>query len=126
MGDVEMVPPRPQDELNAFVVMASGLFLAAERGHNPQVNSFLDAYHYIATSLSVGYANIFPVTPLGRLIGAVTMIVGPTLSARALDRGDATPAPPPTSDPLLLARLDEILVELRALNQRGAAPHEPG
>jgi hypothetical protein len=111
---------RPIDELNTFVVLAAGLFLAAERGHNPQVNSYWDAYHYIATSLSVGYANIFPVTPLGRLIGGMTMIVGPALSARALDRGE--PPDPAAADPELVSRLDEILVELRRLNAARGAP----
>jgi hypothetical protein len=40
---------------------------------------------YVSTSLSVGYANIFPVTQAGKAIGALVQMVGPALSAKALD-----------------------------------------
>ena len=81
--------------------MASALFFVAEHGENPQVRTFWDAFHYIATSLSVGYANIFPTTPMGKLIGGVVMMVGPALSARVLDEGQKLPeslSPPPPAD----------------------------
>ena len=45
------------------------LFYWAESGANPSVQTYWDAVHYIATSLSVGYANIFPVTQAGKAIG---------------------------------------------------------
>ena len=93
---------------------AAALFYWAEKDANPSVATYWDAVHYIATSLSVGYANIFPVTQLGKTIGAVIMTVGPALSARALDPPPA-PAPPPSTDPALLAKLDQILTELRKL-----------
>ena len=83
----------PIDELSALVTWGSALFFWAEEGHNDGVRSYWDALHYIATSLSVGYANIFPVTPLGKTIGAIVMMVGPALSARALE-----PAHPESSD----------------------------
>src|SRR5436305_2595888 len=73
----------PIDELNALVTMGAALFYWAEEGQNDSVRTYWDALHYIATSLSVGYANIFPVTPLGKAIGAVVMMVGPSLSAHA-------------------------------------------
>jgi len=75
------------EELTDFVCTAAVLFLAAEEGHNPAVNTYWDALHYISTSLSVGYSNIFPVTQAGKAIGAVVQMVGPALSAKALDRG---------------------------------------
>jgi len=50
------------------------------------VKTYWDALHYVSTSLSVGYANIFPVTPAGKAIGAVVQMLGPALSSRALDR----------------------------------------
>jgi hypothetical protein len=85
-----------REELTELVAAASALFFLAENGHNPQVQTYFDAFHYIATSLSVGYANIFPVTPMGKLIGGVVMMVGPALSARILE-----PAPTPPQAPVL-------------------------
>ena len=88
------------EELTDFVCSAAVLFLCAEEGHNPSVRTYWDALHYVSTSLSVGYANIFPVTQAGRAIGAVVQMVGPALSARALERN----APD---------KMDEVLAELR-------------
>jgi voltage-gated potassium channel len=95
-----------------FVATAAALFLAAEQEHNPSVRTYWDALHYISTSLSVGYANIFPVTQWGKAIGAVVQMVGPALSSKALD---APPAAPEAAraDPEMLQRLDAILEELR-------------
>jgi hypothetical protein len=107
----------PGEELAALVAWGAAVFYWAEAGANPAVRSYWDAAHYIATSLSVGYANIFPVTALGKAIGAVVMMVGPALSARALDqsqaRGDDGGAA------LLAGKLDEILAELRRANGAG-------
>ncbi|HUJ25415.1 MAG TPA: ion channel [Myxococcales bacterium] len=75
------------EELADFVCAAAALFYCAEEGHNPSVRTFWDALHYISTSLSVGYANIFPVTQAGKAIGAVVQMVGPALSSKALDPG---------------------------------------
>src|SRR3954464_11604052 len=104
----------PVDELSALVTWGSALFFWAEEGHNDAVKTYWDAVHYIATSLSVGYANIFPVTPLGKTIGAVVMMVGPALSARALE-----PAHPESADAsagAVVEKLDAILDELKKLN----------
>ena len=49
------------------------------------MQTYWDALHYVSTSLSVGYANIYPVTQTGRLIGAVVQMLGPALSSKALD-----------------------------------------
>jgi hypothetical protein len=129
-------PPRgatatPAEELSALVTWGAAAFYWAEAGQNPAVRTYWDALHYIATSLSVGYANIFPVTAIGKAIGAVVMMVGPALSARALDEargaGDATGgrgAAPAAAGAVpgevavdLGAKLDAILVELRRLNE---------
>src|SRR6266700_5698822 len=76
----------PGEELSLLVAWGAALFYWAESDANPMVRSYWDGLHYVSTALSVGYANIFPVTPLGKLIGAVVMTVGPALSARALDQ----------------------------------------
>lgn len=117
----ELAPPAatamtPIEELNALVTWGAMLFYWAEVGHNDGVKTYFDALHYIATSLSVGYANIFPCTAFGKAIGAAVMMVGPALSARALESGQGKAGA--DSDPALIAKLDEVLVELRKLNAR--------
>jgi voltage-gated potassium channel len=114
------------DQLTELVTQAAVLFYLAEEPQNPSVKTYWDALHYIATSLSVGYANIFPVTALGKAIGAVVQMVGPAMSSKALDRPFAPKAADgealslPAFDRELLSRLDAVLDELRAL--RGALP----
>ncbi|WP_394827097.1 ion channel [Pendulispora albinea] len=121
----------PAEELATFTAWATAIFYLAEVDKNPKVRTYFDAYHYIATSLSVGYANVFPVTQVGKMVGAVVMMVGPSLSARALDSG--APVAPESSgaareqaagfgeaSSALVAKLDEILVELRRANGRSS------
>jgi voltage-gated potassium channel len=116
--------PSPMEELCAVVGAAAMAFYWAEKDQNPAVRTFWDALHYIATSLSVGYANIFPVTPVGKAIGAAVMMVGPALSARALDRGPAGGTEP--ADGGVASRLDAILVELRKLNAAREGSRDTG
>jgi hypothetical protein len=111
----ELAAATPADSLCALVGTSAALLYFAEVGRNPGIKDYWDAFHYIATSLSVGYANIFPVTPLGKIIGAAVQMVGPALSARVLDGdGDGRGSQP---DPVV-EKLDQILVELRRLNSR--------
>ncbi len=109
------VPVAPVEELSALVTWGAALFYWAEEGQNDGVRTYWDALHYIATSLSVGYANIFPVTPLGKTIGAVVQMLGPALSARALD---AAEPPADAAQAAVVDKLDAILVELKKLNAR--------
>jgi hypothetical protein len=104
--------PTPMESLCALVGTGAMAFYWAEKDENPAVRTYWDAVHYVATCLSVGYANIFPVTQVGKAIGAAVMMVGPALSAGALE-GHEAPAP---DDPALGDKLDAILAELRKLN----------
>jgi hypothetical protein len=117
MAATELAPPAPSpgETLCALVGGAAALFYWFEKDDNPSVKTYWDALHYVSTSLSVGYANLFPVTPAGKLLASILMTVGPSLAARALDSGH---------DDGVAARLDEVLVELRKLNATlaGAAP----
>src|SRR5262245_38427191 len=110
----------PAEELSTFVSGAAALFFWAEEGYNDGIRTYWDALHYIATSLSVGYANVFPVTPLGKTVGTVVQMLGPALSARALDSADSSPESSSEgsggADAQVLARLDAILDELRRHN----------
>ena len=105
----------PSEELGLLVSWGAAAFYWAEAGTNPMVRSYWDALHYVSTALSVGSANVFPVTALGKAIGAVVMTIGPALSARALDQ---SPAQQGDGTALLAGKLDAILAELR--RQHGA------
>src|SRR4051812_16959699 len=81
-GEAERCPLRNSA---ALVSASAAVFLAAERGHNPKVRDIYDALVYCSTCLSVGYADIFPRTPIGKLIGTFLMTLGPSLAAKGLD-----------------------------------------
>jgi hypothetical protein len=109
---LERLLDEPAESLVAVVGVAAAVFYWAEVDANDNVNTYWDALHYIATSLSVGYANIFPVTPVGKLIGAAVMMIGPALSGKVFKQEDETGA-----------KLGEVVAELKALRaQLAAAP----
>jgi len=76
---------KPAANTLSIVAISAGIFFAAEKNHNPKVNSIYDALVYCSTCLSVGYHDIFPRTPVGKLVGTLLMTVGPALAARTLD-----------------------------------------
>jgi hypothetical protein len=69
----------------ALVGLSTLLFYAAERDHNHKVNDIWDSLIYCSTCISVGYADIFPRTPIGKIIGSALMTIGPALAAKTLD-----------------------------------------
>jgi voltage-gated potassium channel len=75
----------PIDALATVVLGGSYLFYLAEKGKNPKIRTFQDALIVITTSLSVGYAQAFPVTESGKAIASFVMTFGPALSTRAFD-----------------------------------------
>ncbi len=83
---LDWVEANPLDASVEFLGVASLLFYQAEKGQNPKIETYVDAFYYISTCASVGYADIFAVTQTGRVIAALVMIVGPALAARSLDR----------------------------------------
>jgi hypothetical protein len=78
--------PSRAEELCTLVAGAAALFYYVEKDHNPGVKDYWDALHYVSTALSVGYANVFPVTPAGKLLASALMTMGPALAAGALER----------------------------------------
>src|SRR4051794_38422056 len=106
----EAAPLTPAEEVCLLVAGSAALFYWAEKDENPGVKDYWDALHYVTTSLSVGYANLFPVTALGKLLASTLMTVGPALAARALDSG------PPANE--LGDKLDEVVAQLKQLNAR--------
>lgn len=56
---------------------AAGFVLAEQSGANADTHSFFDALWWsTATITTVGYGDVYPVTPTGRAIGMLTMLVG--------------------------------------------------
>jgi len=109
----------PLESLAAVVGAGTLVYYLSERGRNERVHTIWDALEFVSTCASVGYSNIFPNTPLGKLVASFTFLVGPAMTARALEQpGAPARGQRPTGDegsvPMeLLAKLDEILVELR-------------
>ncbi len=77
----------PLDANLEFLSVTSLAFYAAEKDENPKIKTLVDAIYYISTCLSVGYADIFPVTQSGRAIASLVMLVGPAITNMALARG---------------------------------------
>jgi len=83
---------------NAVIFFAATSLYFLERGENPSVTSFLDTLWWaVSTVTTVGYGDVSPVTPPGRVIGIGLMIVGTALFwsytalfAEALVREDIT------------------------------------
>ena len=101
---------KPTQNTATLVAVCSVLFLTAERGHNPKCRDIYDAMVYCSTCLSVGYADIFARTPVGKIIGTFLMTIGPSLSGKATDgRPDALSA---DTQQQILATLREIAAKL--------------
>jgi voltage-gated potassium channel len=115
----------PMNALAASVLVGAAAFYAAEREHNPKVNSFYDALVYVSTNLSVGYSDIFAKTEAGKAIATTLMTYGPALAARAFDvpnEAQERAAEGERSEAALrdiASKLELILQEMQS--QRGAA-----
>ena len=86
------------------------MFYIAEKGHNPKVTSIYDAMIYCSTCLSVGYADVFARTPVGKLIGTFLMTIGPSISGKATD--GASTASDPNHQEQILSLLRQIAEHL--------------
>lgn len=97
---LEWVGRNPLDSAFEFLAAAALGFYLSEKESNPKIKSYVDAFYYIATCASVGYADIFAVTQTGKAIASLVMIVGPALAAKALDQ---PPAQTREHDPSVVA-----------------------
>jgi voltage-gated potassium channel len=108
----------PMDALGAVVSTGTAAFYLAEKGKNPRCKDIWDALTFVTTCLSVGYHNVFAVTPAGKAIASFLMTVGPSLAARTFEapRAEAERAETEaaTTQRAIVERLDAILEALRA------------
>ena len=86
---LDWVNANPLEANMEFLGLAAWAFYQAEKGVNPKIQTYIDAFYYISTCASVGYADMFAVTQAGRTITAIVMMLGPSLTARALNYPDS-------------------------------------
>lgn len=79
----DLVANDPVDSLLATVLGGGLLFYQLEHGKNPRCNTYWDAVLYVATSLSVGYDDVFPKTKAGNALASLIQTFGPALAASA-------------------------------------------
>lgn len=116
----ELLNRNPLESLLALVVGGAAVYYVAERGRSDKVNTYWDALEYVSTCASVGYSNIFPATPVGKLVASALFLVGPTLTGQALQPAKAaTTSDSPHSvsheTAELAGKLDAILAELKRI-----------
>ncbi len=83
---LDWIESNPLDSTLEIIGVASWAFYLAEKDANPKINTYMDAFYYISTCASVGYADIFAETQAGRAIAALVMIIGPSLTNNSLNR----------------------------------------
>jgi hypothetical protein len=82
---LDWVNANPLEANVEFLGVAAWAFYQAEKGANPKIQTYVDAFYYISTCASVGFADMFAVTQVGRTIAGIVMMVGPSLTGRALN-----------------------------------------
>ena len=86
---LDWVNANPLDANVEFLGLAAWAFYQAEKGINPKILTYVDAFYYISTCASVGFADMFAVTQAGRTIAGIVMMIGPSLTGRALNYPDS-------------------------------------
>lgn len=82
---LDWINANPLDANLQLIGLASWAFYQAEKDVNPKIKTFMDAFYYISTCASVGYADIFALTQRGRAIASLVMLIGPSLTQKALE-----------------------------------------
>jgi hypothetical protein len=86
---LDWVNANPLEANVEFLGLAAWAFYQAEKGANPKIQTYVDAFYYISTCASVGFADMFAATQAGRTIAAIVMMIGPSLTGRALNYPDS-------------------------------------
>jgi voltage-gated potassium channel len=109
------------------LITGSMVVVSVETAEKSNIKTGFDALWWgITTITTVGYGDHFPVTPAGRITGAVLMAVGITLyatftafiSAKIMQLSEKhRKQPPPETDAVLLAELKHLRSELGHLRR---------
>lgn len=121
--------------IGMVIVGAASVALLAEDGGGGSIDSFDDALWWaVSTVTTVGYGDIFPVTPAGRGVAAFLMVTGialfgvltANLTTFFVERGDAVHTDDVAGDDQVVARLDELLRRIDLLERRlvAASTHD--
>jgi hypothetical protein len=86
---LDWVNANPLESNVEFLGLAAWAFYQAEKGVNPKIQTYVDAFYYISTCASVGFADMFAMTQAGRTIAGIVMMIGPSLTGRALNYPDS-------------------------------------
>lgn len=101
---------------NFLILAGAGALYYLEHGRNPKIETFLDTIWWaVATVTTVGYGDISPITPYGKIIGIVLMILGTALfwSFTAL-----------FADAVLTQEITDLEDELRTIAKRLTDLHQ--
>ena len=82
---LDWVNANPLEANVELIGLAAWAFYQAEKDVNPKIETYVDAFYYISTCASVGYADMFAISQTGRTIAAIVMMIGPSLTGKALD-----------------------------------------
>ncbi len=60
-----------------MMALFSAVFYAIEANHNPRLGGFLDSFYFTVTTMTgVGYGDITPMTPYGKILSILMMLLG--------------------------------------------------
>lgn len=103
----------------AVVVGAAALIFAVEEGHGGSIDSFGDALWWAVTTVTtVGYGDMFPVTPAGRGVAAALMVAGIALFGVLTANLAAFIIEEDEQEDPVAARLAEMIHRLDAIEAR--------
>jgi hypothetical protein len=107
----DVVRRDPMDATLTIVVVGAVLFYKAEKGQNPRVETLGDAFVFISTCLSVGYADTFARTPAGKAIATFVMTFGPAISGSILEPPASQAAPQKDDGAAALLASQGVIIE---------------
>jgi hypothetical protein len=108
---LQTMSDNPLEALMLFLIGGSIVFYNVERHTNPKIKTFWDAFYFVSTCASVGYADVYAQTQAGKLVSAALNTFGPALTGRLLNKAEE--ASLTSQNQAVLEKLDAILQELR-------------
>jgi len=67
---------------NAIVFIFATIVFFLEKDLNPKIETFLDAIWWsFSTTTTIGYGDVVPITPAGKIVGIALMLIGVAIFA---------------------------------------------